>query len=263
VDAQGIRTRLAAAGIRPSKGLGQHFLLDASVAARQVNHGGVTEASVVLEVGPGLGILTERLAAVAKRVVAVEADRRLARLLEGRWSNVEVIAGDAVSVDLPRFDRVVANLPFQISSPMTFRLLEHDFRRAALMYQEEFADRLVARPASRNYSRLTVKAYCRASCRIVERIPSSAFWPPPKVRSAIVVVEPRARPFPVRDPELYDAVVDALFAHRRKKIGTTLAASWEALGLRSRPGAGVPHLDRRVEELSPEEIGSLVDALAV
>ena len=256
-----MRSRLAAAGIRPSKGLGQHFLLDERVAARQVGHGGVRSGDTVLEIGPGLGILTGHLAAAARRVVAVEADRRLAKGLTGTWPNVEVIRGDALTVDLPRFDVAVANLPFQISSPITFRILDLPFRRASLMYQEEFARRLVATAGTEDYSRLSVKAYCRSRAAVVERVPPSAFWPPPKVRSAIVVIEPRPWPFPVQDKLLYDAVVDALFAHRRKKIGTTLASAWHALGLSKPPRDDLPHRDRRVEELPPEEIAVIADAL--
>jgi 16S rRNA (adenine1518-N6/adenine1519-N6)-dimethyltransferase len=254
-----VKARLAAAGVRPSKGLGQHFLVDDRVANRQVVHGGVGPEDVVLEIGPGLGVLTEPLASAAKRVVAVEADRRLARSLGGRWPNVEVVAGDALEVPLPAVDVVVSNLPFQISSPVTFRLLELPFRRASLMYQEEFARRLVAAPGSEDYSRLTVKAYCRSRARLVETIPPSAFWPPPRVRSAIAVLEPRPRPFELADPLLFDRLVDVLFQHRRKKIATTLAA-WRDAGLRA--PAVVPFGERRVEELSPEELGTLANALA-
>jgi len=256
-----VKARLAAAGVRPSKGLGQHFLVDERYADRQIELGEISATDTVLEIGPGLGVLTDRLARVARRVVAVEADRRLARALEGRWGNVEVLHGDAVRLDLPPFDAAVANLPFQISSPITFRLLDRSFRRASLMFQEEFARRLVAQAGTDDYSRLSVKAYCRATCRIAATIPPSAFWPPPKVRSAIVVIEPRPWPFPVQDKLLYDAVVDALFAHRRKKIGTTLASAWHALGLSKPPRDDLPHRDRRVEELPPEEIAVIADAL--
>jgi len=256
-----VRSRLAAAGIRPSKGLGQHFLLDERVAARQVGHGGVRSGDTVLEIGPGLGILTGHLAAAARRVVAVEADRRLAKGLTGTWPNVEVIRGDALTVDLPRFDVAVANLPFQISSPITFRILDLPFRRASLMYQEEFARRLVATAGTEDYSRLSVKAYCRSRAAVVERVPPSAFWPPPKVHSAVAVLEPRAWPFPVRDPRLFDGMVDVLFQHRRKKIGTTMEAAWRELGLPRAPGRDLPERDRRVEELSPEALGRLADSL--
>lgn len=261
-----VRDRLAALGVRASRGLGQHFLLDERVAHRQVEYAGIRPDDVVLEIGPGLGVLTERLAARARRVVAVERDRRLARALRERIEGIEVIEGDAVKVPLPGFDRVVSNLPYQISSPITFRLLDAPFARAVLMYQAEFAERLVAGPGEDAYSRLSVKAFVRARAEIAESVPRSAFWPSPKVDSAIVVLEPRPFPFPVRDPAMFDAVVDAAFAHRRKAIENALALHWRSLA-RSEAAlaaalAGHPLSRRRAEELAPEEFGALADALS-
>jgi len=261
VDAREIQARLKAVGVRPSRGLGQNFLIDDRVAARQLEHAGVRATDTVLEVGPGLGILTEHLAGAARHVVAVEADRRLAAALEGRWPNVEVIRGDAVRVPWPPFDRMVANLPFSISSPITFRLLEHPFRRASLMFQREFAERLTATAGTKDYSRLTVSAYCRSTCRLAEDVPPSAFWPPPRVHSAVVVLEPRPRPFAVRDEAFFEAMVRALFTHRRKMIGTTLQRAGKALGLRPGSAGEDPFAKRRVGELKPEQLGELADRL--
>ena len=261
MDSREIQARLKAAGVRPSRGLGQNFLIDPRVAARQLEHAGVRASDTVLEVGPGLGILTEHLAGAARRVVAVEADHRLAKALEGRWPNVEIITGDAVQVPWPAFDLAVANLPFSISSPITFRLLEHPFRRASLMYQREFAERMVANPGTKDYSRLTVSTYCRATCQVVEDVPPSAFWPQPRVHSAVVVLEPRPRPFTVRDQAFFEALVRELFAHRRKMIGTTLKRAEKLLGLRPGSAQNDPFAKERVEDLTPEQLGHLADRL--
>ena len=266
MDAAEVRGRLRALGVRASKGLGQHFLVDERVAHRHVEFAGVTANDVVLEIGPGLGVLTALLAKRAAKVVAVEKDRRLARGLRALGGTVEVLEGDAVKVPLPDFDRVVSNLPYQISSPITFRLLDRAFRRAALMYQREFAQRLVAKPRTDAYSRLSVKAYVRASAEIVERVPRSAFWPQPEVDSAIVLLEPRPPPFSVRDWATFDAVVDATFEHRRKAIENSLRLSWRRFAETEEAFAarlpGVPYLRNRPEELAPEQFGELADALA-
>jgi len=261
-----VRARLRSLGVRATKGLGQHFLLDERIAHRHVEYAGIAASDVVLEIGPGLGVLTRPLAGKAARVVAVEKDRRLASGLRGLAANVEVIEGDAVKVDLPPFDRVVSNLPYQISSPITFRLLDLPFQRAVLMYQREFADRLVATQRDDAYSRLSVKAYTRARAETAETVPRSAFWPQPKVDSAIVILEPRPPPFPLRDAAVFDAVVDATFQHRRKAIENGLALSWRRFApTRAAFDAlldGAPYLRSRPEELTPEQFGELADALA-
>src|SRR5437867_8888154 len=192
------REVLADLGVRPRRRMGQHFLIDARVAARQVAHAQIRPSDVVLEIGPGLGVLTRLLAERAKRVIAIESDRRFAPYLRRRLPQVEVIQGDALRVDWPRFDVMTSNLPYQISSPLTFRLLDHAFDRAVLMYQWEFARRMRASPGTADYSRLTVGVYRRAACEILERVPRNAFYPQPRVDSALVSLVPRPAPFPLR-----------------------------------------------------------------
>jgi 16S rRNA (adenine1518-N6/adenine1519-N6)-dimethyltransferase len=259
------RRILARLGVRPRKGKGQHFLVDSRVAVRQVEHARIGPSDVVLEIGPGLGVLTRHLAERAKRVVAIESDRRLAGFLERELPEADVVHGDALKVEWPPFDAMVSNLPYQISSPLTFRLLAHSFDRAVLMYQWEFARRIVAKPGTPDYSRLTVGVYRRATAAILERVPRNAFFPQPRVDSAVVSIDPRPPPFPLAHPERFDAVVDALFAHRRKTVENGLRLGWQTLA-RS-PEAieailpDVPHRARRVGELSPEEIARIADAI--
>jgi 16S rRNA (adenine1518-N6/adenine1519-N6)-dimethyltransferase len=251
--------RLTALGIRPTKGLGQNFLIDGRVADRQVGLAHIAPEDTVLEVGPGLGILTTRLAERARKVIAIEKDRKLAEHLRNMLpDNVELIMGDALEVPFPPFDRMVSNLPYSISSPLIFKLLEHRFETAVVMLQKEFADRMVARPNSDDYSRLTVNVFYRAECRILEKVPRSRFWPAPKVDSAVVEVVPRPPPFTVRDERLFFQLVEALFQQRRKKIGTVLRMK----GLMTADQRSlVPYVDLRVEVLSPEQIGELSDAV--
>ena len=259
------REVLADLGVRPRRRMGQHFLIDARVAARQVAHAQIRPSDVVLEIGPGLGVLTRLLAERAKRVVAIEADRRFAEYLRRTLPDVEVIPGDALKVDWPPFDVMASNPPYQISSPLTFRLLDHAFDRAILMYQWEFARRMRAKPGTADYSRLTVGVYRRAACEILERVPRNAFHPQPRVDSAIVSLVPRPAPFPLSDPDRFDAVVDALFAHRRKTVENGLRLGWQLFASsREALEAVLPHVPdrtRRVGELSPEDIARIADAL--
>ena len=260
------RDALRRLGVRARKGLGQHFLVDGRVAARHLAYANVSRSDVVLEIGPGLGVLTKGLVARARRVIAIETDRTFVRHLADTVPEAEVLLADAVKADWPPFDVMVSNLPYRISSPITFKLLGTPFDRAVLMYQWEFAKRMVAKAGTADYSRLSVGVYRRASCEILERVPRNAFYPQPRVDSALVRLLPRPAPFHVRDPTLYDAVVDALFEHRRKTVANGLRLSWPAFA--PTPEAfealvpGLPFLGRRVEQLRPEDLALLAEAIA-
>lgn len=235
--------------------LGQHFLRDVRYAERAVEAAGLRQDDVVLEVGPGKGVLTRLLAPRVARVVAVEIDEALADLVEGAaLPNVELVRGDAVKVDLPPFTACVSNLPYQISSPFLFRLLARDFRVAVLLVQKEFADRLVAKPDTSDYGRLSVNAQRRAEVRILARVPPGAFDPPPRVDSALVLIRPRPPAFAVPDEATYDLVVEAAFGQRRKKLANALASLPPPLRDRL---AGIPHAERRAGELTPEEFAQV------
>jgi len=145
------------------KKLGQHFLVDEQVAGRETTYANIGKDDVVLEIGPGKGVLTQLLARDAKKVIAVEIDRFFVEELKNKMpSNVEVIHADVLKIDfntLPLFNKIVSNLPFQISSPVTFKLLEYPFSKAVLIYQKDFADRMIAVPGTKDYSRLSVGVY--------------------------------------------------------------------------------------------------------
>jgi len=261
-----VRAVLRREGVRPSRRLGQHFLIDPRVADRHVQFANPARSEVALEVGAGLGALTRPLAERAGRVVAIEKDRRLAAALRGIAPNVDVVQGDALRVPWPKFDLMVANLPFQISSRLTFALLDAQFDRAFLMYQREFAERLTAEPGTSAYSRLTVHAFVRCACDIVEIVPRSAFYPQPGVDSAIVALRPRPPPFRIEDPATFRKTVDAIFAHRRKTIGRALRLERVRFGVSAEKWTArvdrAPFPSRRAEELTPEEIADLAAALA-
>ncbi len=262
-------------GIRLSKRAGQHQVIEPAVLEHMADYAELSRDDVVLEIGAGAGNLTLLIAERAGSVIAVERDRRLMKVLGERLrghSNVKLLCGDALHIELPKFNKVVANLPYGISSDITFRLLEHDFELAVLMYQREFAERLVARPGSDEYSRLTVNAYYRASVELLEEVPPVAFFPQPKVTSAIVRLRPRAPPFEVRDEQVFFNVVRALFQHRRQRVRNALYRSFGEVY----PGARVSKMERRatidkrlpkelaesrVMDLAPEKFGEIANLL--
>ncbi len=218
--------------LRANPDLGQNFLMVPDIVERNVERAGLSERDRVLEVGPGLGgVLTDALSKRAGKVYAIEKDHRLVEILrrEYDWPNVEIIEGDALRVDFPEFNKIVSNLPpYGISSPVTFRFLKHEFERAVLIYQLEFARRMVAKPGGdRNYSRLSLMVQARARAELVERIGKGAFWPRPKVDSAVVILEPKPRDERV---ELDENLVRALFQHRRSTALAALKKSHHMLG---------------------------------
>lgn len=227
--------------------LGQHFLRATQYADRAVDEAGLRPDDVVLEVGPGEGVLTRRLLPRCGKLVCIELDPELADGIARDFPQVELVRGDAVQVEWPRFDACVSNLPYQISSPFLFRLLATDFRVAVLLVQKEFADRLVAKPRTSDYGRLSVNAQRRADIQMLAKVPPGAFDPPPRVESALVKITPRPPAFDA--PPNFDAVVERAFAQRRKKLANTLGSK------------AIPFADKRPEELTPEELAQVARAL--
>lgn len=258
-------------GIRLQKHKGQHILRDEGVIDRQIEYAKLTKKDTVLEIGPGLGALTFKLAKKAGKVVAIEKDPVLYSYLKDKIpKNVLLTKGDVLEVDFPDFDVAVSNLPYQISSPVTFKLLEHGFIRAILMYQKEFAERMTATCGEKDYSRLSVNIYYRAECRILELVSKDSFFPVPEVDSAIVELIPRTPPFEVLSEDLFFGLVKNLFAYRRKKIKNSLEncladilgdSRIEDLSALKKIIKDMPFADERVEDLSPEKIGMLADKI--
>ncbi len=243
--------------LRPNRTLGQNFLIVPDIIERNVKRAELSEKDTVLEIGPGLGVLTDELSKKAGKVYAIEADSRMIEILqrEYSWPNVELIKGDAVKVEWPEFNKMVSNLPYQISSPVTFKLLKHEFERAVLIYQLEFAERMIAKPGDRNYSRLSLMVQAKANVELVERIGRGAFWPRPKVDSAVVVLEPKPEKERI---ELNENLVKALFQHRRSTVVSALKKSAHMLGTDKKSIknylSSLPHAEKRVFQLSPEEV---------
>jgi 16S rRNA (adenine1518-N6/adenine1519-N6)-dimethyltransferase len=243
-----VRATLGRHGLRAHRNLGQNFLRDTGIADRLVRHAGVTEADLVIEIGPGLGVLTRALAARAARVVAIEVDAGLVRALgeDGALPpNVTLLHADALRVDLRALAaqagspvRVVANLPYAISSPLLRRLL--DLRDVladwSVMVQREVADRIRAAPRGRDYGSLSV---LHALTVRVDRgidVAPGAFYPVPRVASAFVRLVPRADAgIDAHALAAVERVARAAFGQRRKTIANALRG-----GLRGAAGTVVP-----------------------
>jgi 16S rRNA (adenine1518-N6/adenine1519-N6)-dimethyltransferase len=254
-------------GVRPDKARGQNFLMDLEVLGRQVRLARLTPGDIVLEVGAGLGVLTWELATRARQVIAYESDHRLVEYLRKDLpENVELRVEDALKAEWPPFDKMVSNVPYSISSPLLFKLLESDYAVAVLLLQKEFADRLVAEPRTKAYGRLTVAVARLADVELLEVVPPTAFHPRPKVDSAIVRIIPQ-RSFPVLDDRTFETLLRVVFSKRRKMLRNSLASARSELapgvdaGTWKREIRALECADQRPEELSPEELGLLADAI--
>jgi len=257
-----VKAILESIGKRPTKRLGQHFMLDDSVLRRMVSAADLKAGETVLEIGPGLGNLTEELLRSGAKVVAIEQDPAFVQFLRRRFGErIGLIQADAVKAFLPQFDKVVSNLPYQISSPIIFKLLDVGFERAVLMLQREFADRMVAKPGTEEYGRLSVGVYYRAECAIAFGVPRTAFWPQPRVDSCVVGLTPRPPPFVVASEKAFFEVTKSIFSHRRKKIMNALQLPDYPQEPVSVDLRALPYASKRAEELTPEMIGELTNAL--
>lgn len=241
---QEIRDLAAQLGIRPTKTLGQNFVIDPNTIRRIVAAADITDDETVLEVGPGLGSLTLGLADAARQVVAVEIDPPLARQLPhtiakfrpDKAQNVHVVLMDALKVtELPYMpDALVANLPYNVAVPVLLHLFAQfpSIRHALVMVQDEVADRLAAKPGTRIYGVPSVKASWYAEVFKAGVIGKNVFWPAPKINSGLVGFRMRPQPLVDIDRDEVFTVIDAAFAQRRKTLRAALA-SWAGSGARA------------------------------
>ncbi len=231
-----VRAVAAALALRPTKALGQNFVVDPNTVRRIVRIAGCSAGDVVLEVGPGLGSLTLGLLAAVRRVVAVEIDPRLAAALPATVAarrldladRLVVLAADALTLTElpgPPPTALVANLPYNVAVPVLLRLLDTfpSLRSGLVMVQAEVAERLVADPGSRTYGVPSVKLAWYADAQRAGSVPRSVFWPAPNVDSGLVALVRRPPPVTAASRQQVFAVVDAAFAQRRKTLRAALA----------------------------------------
>lgn len=221
---------LAKYGIRLNKNLGQNYLIDKNKRNQIINFGNISKEDIVLEIGAGIGTLTIELAKRAKKVIAIEQDSNICeilnqRLKEEKLDNVELINEDALKIEFPKFNKIVSNLPYQISSPITFKFLDYDFDLAILMYQKEFGERMNGEVGSKNYSRLSAMLYFKCDVKTLTDVSCESFIPKPKVDSVVISLTPKESMLDSDDFNIYSKFCKALFQHRNKKIRNALIDS--------------------------------------
>lgn len=249
----------------------QHFLTDIHAVERIASVLDL-QGRRVLEIGPGRGVLTRALLNQGAQVFAIEIDTNLVSFLTHEFSREKangsftLISGDATRVPLPDFEFVVANLPYSASSKITFRLLETGFEAAVLMYQKEFADRMLADIGTRDCGRLSVMVQTFSRATRCFDLPPGAFSPPPAVYSTVVRIEPRPPLFPVQDRTIYADVVRLLFAGRRKTVRSILKNTEVHFGAQKvhllLSSLDPDILSSRPEELYLEDYATIANILA-
>ena len=243
-DIQVMKPLLSQHGFHFSKAKGQNFLIAPWVPQSIAEQAGVDETAGVLEIGPGIGSLTQQLCLQAKKVCAVELDERLEPILDttvGEFDNLEIIWNDVLRLDLPALVKgefpglrpmACANLPYYITSPILTALLEADcFESVTVMVQKEVAQRIAAAPGSPDYSAFTVFCQYYAQPQLLFDVPAHCFLPQPKVTSAVIQLTVRKnRDWDILDEDIFFRTVRASFAMRRKKLSNGLASGFPELG---------------------------------
>ncbi|MBE6934251.1 MAG: ribosomal RNA small subunit methyltransferase A [Ruminococcaceae bacterium] len=243
-DLQVMKPLLAAHGFHFSKAKGQNFLIASWVPEQIALDSGMDSHTGVLEIGPGIGPLTQQLCLRAGKVCAVEVDTRLKPLLQetvGEFENLEILWNDVLKLDIPAYVNekfsglrpvACANLPYYITSPILTALLEADcFDQVTVMVQKEVAQRMAAKPGTADYSAFTVFCQYYAEPEPLFDVPAHCFLPQPKVTSAVITLHMRKeRPWDIKDRDIFFRTVRASFAMRRKKLSNGLASGFPQLG---------------------------------
>ena len=262
-----IRRELEELGIPPLRRLGQHFLTDEKIRDIMVSTAQPSVRDRILEVGPGLGYLTAELLKHHCQVIAVEKDRTLAPYLKRRFSNhhnLTVIQGDALKMRNLDCNKIVSSPPYNISSKLILFVIQNHFDLTVLLLQSEFTQRLTAECGSREYGRLTVILQSRVEANFIMKVPRTAFYPMPKVDSAIVTIRPKKNPPPIEDRRVFEDLVRYLFTQRRRKVRKVLT-TYLRKKIPTRVGSilsQVNFLERRIFQISSAELIDLSNKIA-
>ncbi|TFG05999.1 MAG: ribosomal RNA small subunit methyltransferase A [Promethearchaeota archaeon] len=235
-------------GLRAFKSYSQHFVVEPKLIHWHLKYANLTKEDVVVEVGAGLGTLTQFLAQRVKRVIAVEFDPEFIAILHEELAdcnNVEIMEGDILKLGSNIFNgrKIVSNPPYKISSPLTFEILQSEFILAVMSYQKEFAERLIAQPGMKNYSRVTLGVQYYAKVESLRMIPRNYFRPPPKVDSTLVRLTPIVPPIHLENEREFFDFVRHLFSFRKKSVR-------RALGLYLKQQEGQEQIKSKLETIS-------------
>ena len=220
--------------IKPNKSLGQNFLINSEVVENIVQSSDITKDDMIIEIGPGLGVLTKYLLEKAKKVVCIELDTKMVKILQDRFSeydNIEIINTDVLKINLNeiieknkgkiRKVKVVANLPYYITTPIIMKLLEDklDIESITVMIQKEVADRLIEIPGGKNTGAITYTVYYYCTSKKIMEVPNTSFIPEPEVTSEIIKMELRDKPaVDVKNPQIMFRIIKSAFMQRRKTL---------------------------------------------
>ena len=261
--------------IKLNKNLGQNYLIDRNKRDQIIGFGDLTKDDVVLEIGPGIGTLTTEISAKAKKVIAIEQDPVICKILNDRLErenidNVELINEDALNVDFPKFNKIISNLPYQISSPITFKFLDYDFDSAILMYQKEFANRMTGAVGTREYSRLSAMLYFKCDVEILTQVSAESFIPKPKVDSTVVKLTPKlpelegklsnvvSNEIDLETFKTYSDFTKALFQHKNKKARNALIDSRHIVS-----NLDKKEMKERLNSITSNKINAILDSRVI
>lgn len=239
-------------GEQASKKYGQHYLINKDVITQGIKSLGLND-DVVLEIGPGLGFITDHLSKRANKVIAIEKDPNLVQILEKEydWDNVEVIKGNILNSSLPKFNKIFSNVPFQISSDLITKFQEMEFEKAILILQRGFAEKILDKGERR--TRLSILTQSRFNLNILRGIRKSSFFPKPEINASLVEFEKKENPL-----RLNSDLVRAIYQHKKKKLRNSIVDSSHELSIereKIKPVRdSVPNSENRVYELEPEDI---------
>lgn len=254
----------------PKKSFGQNFIIEQSVYEHMISHASLDKNDTVLDIGAGLGFLSRLIAKDCKKVLAVEADAQVAEILReqlGTAPNVKVIEGDVFKINIPSFNKIISAPPYNVSSRLVLWILTQSFDCGVLVFQREFAERLVAPVRSEGYGWLTVLTYYYAEVELLDGVPKSMFYPQPKVDSVITrLILKRPEPYKQVTGIAFKRFLQMLFTQRNRKVKGAVLSYLRAVKGMTKPAAtqvaeNLPYSDRRVRELAPEDFGVLANAL--
>jgi len=268
-DKSGAKSALRRLDVKPSKGRGQNFLQDLSVIEAIINFGRVSSKEKLLEIGPGLGALTERLFAISPALTVIEIQDELCEELKKKFPELNIINADVREIDLSKLGEnltIFGNLPYSFSTDIVFRLVDQasSIKRAILMLQREFCERMAAPPGGRDYGVLSISVQLACDVRLGPTVPGTSFYPAAKVESRVIELNfNKAQKFEIEDRTWFNKVVRASFSQRRRQLRNSLKGanlcpldaldqSLQELGI-----AGT----RRAETLSIQEFINLAERL--
>ncbi len=253
-------TTLSELNLRASKSMGQNFLIRNSIITKIIKKANINENDHIVEIGGGIGILTRSLVSTGAKITVIEKDKRLAEYLQNTFPDIEVIVGDALKIDWPKADKIIANLPYSISTPILAKIFHSENSHAILMLQKEVADRCLAKPGDRNFSRLSVLCHLHVTVEKLFNVNPDAFFPKPKVTSS--VVEFLIKPIEIKNNhDEIELLVRNLFTLRRRTLRSVLRGFLKRKFPTESIWDEAPNKSKRIFELTAFEIDELLTYL--